>query len=154
MSGIKLCTEVRVMYGMGSDFWLELLFILAIILLLLYSFNGIMSILLKVEKKSIFSNNYVNEKHSKIDKTVRITFVVLMIIGFLVNISRLPMEMIWFFETWFLLLMLSIGRELVRAVMEWKYEDNRNAYKVTIFQIFFIIILLIILYWTDFFWTV
>ncbi|WP_399630980.1 DUF4181 domain-containing protein [Sporosarcina sp. SG10008] len=61
------------------------------------------------------------------------------------------MDSIWFFETWFLLLILSIWTELARTVMEWKYAENRNSYKLTIFQLIFIVILLSILYWTNFF---
>lgn len=139
------------MYGIGANFWLELLFILAIILLLLFSFNAVMRKLLKVEKKKVFSYNHVNEKHSKVDWTIRITIIVLMIIGFFVNVSRLPMDSIWFFETWFMLLILIIGTEVARAVIEWKYAENRNAYKFTVFQLIFILILLFILYWTNFF---
>ena len=139
------------MYGIGSDFWLELLFILAIILLFLFSFNAVMRKLLKVEKKKTFSYNHVNEKHSKIDWTIRITIIVLMTIGFIVNVSRLPMDSIWFFEPWFLLLMLIIGTEVARAIMEWKYAKNRNAHKLTIYQLIFIFILLFVLYWTNFF---
>ena len=139
------------MYGIGANFWLELLFILAIILLLLFSFNSVMRKLLKVEKKKVFSYNHVNEKHSKVDWTIRITIIVLMIIGFFVNVSRLPMDSIWFFETWFMLLILIIGTEVARAVIEWKYAENRNAYKFTVFQLIFILILLFILYWTNFF---
>lgn len=139
------------MSGIGPKFWLELLFILAILSLLLFSFNAMMSKLLKVEKKNFFSYNHVNEKHSKIDWTIRIIVIGLMIIGFFVNVSRLPMDSIWFFELWFLLLLLAIGTEVTRAIIEWKYAENRNAYKFTVFQLVFIFILLFILYWTNFF---
>lgn len=86
------------MYGTGTDFWLDLLFILATILIVLFAFNVGMRKLLKVERRKVFSYNHVNEKHSKIDWTIRISVIALLFIGFFVNVSRLPMDPFWFLE--------------------------------------------------------
>ncbi len=56
------------MCGTGTDFWLDLLLILAIILLLLFSFNAGMRKLLKVERRKVLSYNYVNDKGHLIEQ--------------------------------------------------------------------------------------
>ncbi|SET93296.1 protein of unknown function [Salinibacillus kushneri] len=139
------------MYGLGPNFWLKLVLILTIILLLLALFHTVMRKWLKVERKKLFSYNHVHEKHSKIDWTIRITFIALLTIGYFVNVSRFPMNSIWFFEPWFLMFLLIIGTEVARAIMEWKYAENRNAYKLTVSQLAFIFILFFTLFGTHFF---
>ncbi|WP_404451812.1 DUF4181 domain-containing protein [Virgibacillus necropolis] len=141
-------------YGLEPIFWLKLVLILAIILVLLVSFNEVMSKWLKVEKKklfSFFSYNHVNEKHKKVDWTIRITFIVIIILGYFINSMSNPMESNWFFEPWFLLFILIVVSETARAIMEWKYAANRNAYILTISQLVFIIILLTSMFTTNFF---
>lgn len=139
------------MFGLGPKFWLELFLVLTIVLLLLVLFNMIMSKLLKVEKKKLFSYNFVNEKHSKIDWKIRITYIVVLLIGHFVNITRDPMDWFWFFEPWFLTMVFVFTIEVVRAILEYKYAENRNDYKLTISQLVFISILFFALFWTDFF---
>lgn len=139
------------MYGLGPKFWLELFLLLTILLLLLVSFNAVMSKLLKVEKKKLFSNNFVNEKHSKIDWKLRITFIVVLLSGHFVNITRDPMDWIWFYEPWFLMMVFVFTTEVARAIMEYKYAENRNDYKLTISHLVFISVLFFALFWSDFF---
>lgn len=138
-------------YGTESTFWLKLVLMLAIILVLLVSFNTVMRKWLKVEKKKFFSYNHVNEQHKKIDWTIRITFVVFIFLGFFINSMVDPMERKWFFESWFLLFVLIFVSETARVIMEWKYAANRNAYILTVSQLVFTAIILITLFSTNFF---
>ncbi|HBW38527.1 DUF4181 domain-containing protein [Desulfosporosinus sp. BICA1-9] len=138
------------MYGLGPKFWQELFLLLTIVLLSLVSFNAVMRKLLKVEKKKLFSYNYVNEKHKKIDRTIRITSIVVLLIGSFVNMTRDPMDWIWFFEPWFLMMVFVLATEVARAIIEYKYAENRNDYKFTISQLVFIVIIFFTLYWSDF----
>lgn len=143
--------EGMIYYGVESSFWLKLILLLVIIGLLFFSFSAIMRRILKVEKKKPFSHNHLNPLHKKIDWTIRITFIVAMIVGGIINISRQPLNSILFFEPYFLLFMLIFLTEVVRAVIEWKYADNRNAYILTIVELAFITILLLSIFITDFF---
>ena len=138
------------MYGLGPKFWLDLFLMLTILLLLLVSFNAIMRKLLKVEKKKLFSYNYVNEKHSKIDWTIRIIIIVILLIGNYVNTTRDRMDWIWFFEPWHIMMVFIVATEISRAIMEFKYAENRNAYKLTIGQLVFIVVIFLSLYLSNF----
>lgn len=136
-------------YGFEPYFWLKLIIVLGVFLLLLFSFHTVMRKLLKLEKVKFFSNNYLNEKHKKLDWKIRITTIVVLLIGFIINISRGPVEKFWFFETYFLLFLSIIVSESARAYMEWKYQTNRNAYIFSISQIVFVVILMVSLLTTD-----
>lgn len=138
-------------YGFEPYFWLKLFIILGVFLLLLFLFHTVMRKLLKIEKVKFFSNNYVNEKHKKIDWKIRITFIIVLLIGFIINIIRGPVDKFWFFEPYFLLFLSIIASESARAYMEWKYQTNRNAYIFTISQLVFIVILMVSLFTTNFF---
>jgi len=138
-------------YGIESSFWLKFILLLVIVWLFFFSFSAIMRRIFNIEKKKPFSHNHLNPLHKKIDWTIRIIFIVAMIVGSIINISRQPLNSILYLEPYFLLLMLIIFTEIVRAVMEWKYADNRNAYILTVVQLAFITILLLSIFITDFF---
>ncbi|WML44674.1 DUF4181 domain-containing protein [Neobacillus sp. PS3-40] len=139
------------MYGVEPTFWLRLISLLAFVLLLLVSFNTIMRKWLKIERKKFFSYNHVNEKHKKIDWTIRITTIVSILSGYVINIMRDPINWLWFLQPWFIIFIFIVVSETVRAVMERKYAENPNAYKLTISQIIFVLILFFTLFKTDFF---
>ncbi|MEK3980886.1 DUF4181 domain-containing protein [Psychrobacillus sp. FSL K6-2836] len=139
------------MYGFERMFWLELILLITIVVLLLFLFNVVMRKWLKVEKKKIFSYNHINEKHKKIDWTIRITFLVCIMLGYFINVTREPTEWFWFLETWFLLIIFIVVSESVRAVMEWKHAVNRKDYIFTISQLVFGVILLLTVIQTNFF---
>jgi uncharacterized membrane protein YoaK (UPF0700 family) len=139
------------MYSAEPNFGLKFISLLAIILLLWVSFNTIMRKWLKVERKKLFSYNHVNEKHKKIDWTIRIITIASILIGFIINISRDSTDWFWFLQSWVVLFIFIGISETVRAVMERKYAKNPNTYKLTISELLFVIILFFILFKTDFF---
>ncbi|MHA6250458.1 DUF4181 domain-containing protein [Oceanobacillus sp. CAU 1775] len=130
-------------YTLGTDFWGRLILLLAIVGLLLFTFNFVMRKILKVERPEFFSYNHINDKHKRIDWTIRISFFILLLLGFTINVMREPHEIIAIFEPYNLLVFFIVASEGVRAYMEWKYAENRNAYIFTISQLVFAIILLI-----------
>jgi hypothetical protein len=138
-------------YFIEPTFWLKLFLALAIVVFLMVVFNAIMRKWLKVENRKFFSYNHINEKHKKIDRTIRIAFVVILLIGYVYNITVEPYERVWFFEIWFLLFIFIMVSEIVRAMMEWRYAENRKAYILTISELFFIGILLIPIFTTNYF---
>lgn len=138
------------MYGIELNFWQELFLLLTIVLLLLVSFNALMRKLLKVEKKNFFSYDHVNEEHSKIDWTIRIIFIVILLLRYFVDTTGDPMDSIWFLEPWYIMMVFIVVTEVARATKEYKYAENRNAYKLTISQLVFIVVIFLTLYWSNF----
>ncbi|MBD1383582.1 DUF4181 domain-containing protein [Bacillus sp. IB182487] len=107
--------------------------------------------LLKVEKKKFFSYNYLNDKHKKIDWTIRLIFIVLLFIGNFINVTRDPLESIWFLETHVLLFVFIIASETTRAIMEKRFAENKNDYIFTTLQLVFMSISFLSLFTTNFF---
>jgi Domain of unknown function (DUF4181) len=64
---------VMYVYGTEPAVGARLALLVAIVLLLLFSFNILARKWFKVEKKKLFSYNHVNEKHKKIDWIIRLS---------------------------------------------------------------------------------
>ncbi|EFV75544.1 MULTISPECIES: DUF4181 domain-containing protein [Cytobacillus] len=140
------------MYVIDPMFWPKLLLLITIVGVLIYSFELGLRKWLKVEKKKFFSYNHINDKHKKVDWTIRIGFLVTLLTGYVINMKRYPMEFIWYLEPAVLLIVFIVLSETARAFMEWKFAENRKAYLVTIFHLAFVLFLLFIVIKTDFFW--
>lgn len=138
-------------YGVDSAFWLKFFLFMLVLSLVMFLFGVVARRMLKVKRKKLFSHNHLNDTHKKIDWTIRITFIVAIIIGGIINISRFPLRPILYLEPYFLGILLVYLSEIVRAVMEWKHAENRNDYIFTIAQLIFITFILIILFTTRFF---
>ncbi|WP_117149162.1 MULTISPECIES: DUF4181 domain-containing protein [Paraliobacillus] len=141
------------MYGYGVEpiIWLKLVILLAVVLLLWVTFSTIMRKWLQVERKKFFSYNHINEKHKKVDWIIRIAAILSLLLGFAINITRDPSDWYWFLQSWFILIIFVVVSQIGRAVMERKYAQNPNAYKLTVSEIIFILILFFTLFKTDFF---
>ncbi|WP_026675284.1 DUF4181 domain-containing protein [Alkalihalobacterium bogoriense] len=139
------------MYYTESSFWMNLLLLLSVVFVLWFLFNILIRKWLQVERKKFFSYNHVNEKHKKIDWTIRIITSVVFMVGFFITYMWEPADISWFIQPWFILVIFIIVSELVTAVMERKYAENPNAYKFTVSQVIFLLIVLFTLYITDFF---
>ena len=97
---------------------------------------------LKVEKRKVFSYNYVSEKHKKIDKTIRTISIISIIVFTFISVYKYNSEGIWRFVPSILILVSVVITELVRAFIEWKYSANPKAYIFTLSQLFFLMFLL------------
>lgn len=137
-------------YGLEADFWWRLLLLIAIFSLLLFAFGTVARKWWKVKRGKILTNTYVNERHKEIDWFLRSLSIFSILAGFAINSTRPPLEWYWFLQPWFIgLFFLFIG-EIVRAFMQYKYAENHNAYKVTISNTVFAIILYVTLATTNF----
>ncbi|TMU85052.1 DUF4181 domain-containing protein [Bacillus sp. BHET2] len=134
-----------------NDFWLKLMLLLIGFSTITFLFNRVMRKWLKVEKKKWFSYNHLNDTHMKMDWTLRISFVIVLVIGFFINVTRGPSESIWFLETPFLVIVFVIISETVRAIMEKKYAENKNDYLFTISQLVFLSIVFLSVFATNLF---
>ncbi|MDW7669850.1 MAG: DUF4181 domain-containing protein [Bacillota bacterium] len=131
--------------------WIKLFLFIGILLLLSSIFSSLMRKFLKVEKKKVFSNKPLNEKHKKIDRIIRTSFIIILLITQIFIIARVIKEPAWYLKSPFLIITFSVASGIVRAFMEWKYAENRKEYIFTISQLIFILIMLLILLSTNFF---
>ena len=119
--------------------------------LLIVAFSFGMSKILKVEREKWFSYNHINDLHKKIDWAIRITFTITLLVSTYYMIYSDSSETVWYFETWFLLIVFVAISESVRAYMEWRYIENRKVYVLTILEMVFMIVLVTFIVTTNFF---
>ncbi|WP_430786471.1 DUF4181 domain-containing protein [Virgibacillus flavescens] len=120
-------------YGLPPHFWLYLVLFISSIALLIYVFDILVRKWLGVERKRVFSYNHINDFHKKVDTTIRIISVFVMI-------SFIPLMsygLINFYFQSIAITIFLIVSELVRAFMEWKYVNNSKAYIVTLINLGF-----------------
>lgn len=98
-----------------------------------------------------FSNNYVNEIHKKLDWSVRIIFIILFLISNYYTFTNESTGTYFNLIPWFVLIILLILSELLRAFMEWKYAENKRDYIATIAELLLGISIVILLILTNFF---
>ncbi|MDI2588447.1 DUF4181 domain-containing protein [Psychrobacillus sp. NEAU-3TGS] len=124
------------------------LFIVAMFLVM-FIFNRIMAKVLKVEKKRIFSNNYVNELHKKLDWILLIAFIIVFIVF---NMGKIEYPQLannpWYFLG--VLSIIFVLGQLVRVFMEWKYATNRRDYLYTLSEMLFMVIIIFTFAQTNF----
>ncbi|PFG12205.1 DUF4181 domain-containing protein [Bacillus sp. es.036] len=135
-----------------ETFWVTVILVLSTFGLGLYYLKKALRKWLKVEKKSMFSYNHVNDTHRKLDWTIRISFMLLLISGLFINIERIPLEPLWYLQTHIIMFGFIIVTETVRAIMEKRYAENKNDYLFTLFQLGVIVVFLLSLFLTNFFW--
>ncbi len=131
--------------------WIKLFLFIGILLLLSFIFSFLMRNFLNVEKRKAFSYNHVNEKHKRIDRIIRTSFIIILLITQIFIIARVIKEPTWYLKTPSLIIIFSVASGIVRAFMEWKYAENRKEYIFTISELSFTLILVLILLSTNFF---
>ncbi|WP_433748066.1 DUF4181 domain-containing protein [Falsibacillus pallidus] len=124
------------------SFGLKFILVLLGIGVVMFSLNWILRKIFKVERMKWFSYNHVNERHKKIDWTIRISVIVLLVFQFALNAKNGFINTPWYLQTYNLLFIFIIFTEAVRAFMEKKYAKNKKQYLVTAYQLLFICILL------------
>lgn len=132
-----------------GEFFPKLILVFSIFGLFVFLINKFLRKWLNVEKKKLFSYNHVNDKHKKIDWSIRIIFIFFMFISLFINVD--PLKHIWFLETHNLLLVFIIVSEIVRVIMEKRYAENKNDYIFSAIQLMVILIFLFSVVSTDFF---
>ena len=108
-----------------------------------------MAKVLKVEKKRIFSNSYVNAVHKKIGGILGITLLVIILV---LNMRQFEDPELatdpWYFLGF--LMVFFVLDELVRAFMEWKYATNRRDYLYKLSEMLFMVIIIFTFAQTNF----
>ncbi|SES34391.1 DUF4181 domain-containing protein [Psychrobacillus sp. OK032] len=129
--------------------WVKIILLLVAMFVLTFIFNKVITKVLKVDKKSSFSNSYVNDLHKKIGGILSITFLVIIIVFNMrqfesPELAKSP----WYFLG--VLMIYFVIDQLVRAFMEWKYAINRKDYIYTLSEMFLIIIIIFVFAQTNF----
>lgn len=106
---------------------LIVIFLLLSIVFSFVVFNILIPKLLKIERKKWFSYNHVNDLHKKIDFTIRLIFTLLLFTRIFYPIFTDSIEMSWYFELWFILIVSYLLTDSVRCYMEWKCEASHRA---------------------------
>lgn len=127
--------------------------IVAVVLLLsvFYLLDVLLRRYLKLEKVNFFKNNYVNDKHQKIDWTLRFMLVFGYLVMAIIMSSGEKTTTAFFFVFVSYSLLNAIVLELVRAYMQKKYAENKNEYIPTLIQLSLLIIVVPTLLYTKFF---
>lgn len=127
--------------------------IIAVVLLLsvFYLLDRLLRHYLKLEKVNFFKNNYVNDKHQKIDWTLRFILVFGYLVMAIIMSSGEKTTTTFFFVFVSYSLLNAIVLELVRAYMQKKYAENKNEYIPTLIQLSLLIIVVPTLLYTRFF---
>ena len=81
-----------------ESIFVKLILVLSIFGFFLFFVNNVLRKWLNVERKKIFTYGHVNDKHKKLDWTIRFIFTVLLFISFFTNVIRDPIEQSLVFE--------------------------------------------------------
>lgn len=136
-------TNINIQFG-------PLMLFLIVLVLVVSTFGFVIRKLLGVERKKWFSYNHINERHKKLDWSVRIIFMSLFLISYYM-IDNDTFGIPWYFETWFILIVFLITTELLRTYMEWKYAENKRDFVATLAEMLFMISIVFLTITTDFF---
>ncbi|UTE78651.1 DUF4181 domain-containing protein [Rossellomorea sp. KS-H15a] len=125
---------------------------LSIYALSIFLFNAGMRKILNVKRKKRFSYNHVNDHHKKLDWMIRITFLILIVIGGIYHAFNMDQEgRVWYLQPYIMVFGFCLVSETVRAIFEKKHSENPNDYKFTLSQLAYLSITLLLFFTTEFF---
>ncbi|WP_025784573.1 DUF4181 domain-containing protein [Sporosarcina sp. D27] len=134
-----------------DSFVVKLIIAVVLCMGMFYLLDSLLRRYLKLEKVNFFKNNYVNDKHQKMDWTLRF----ILVFGYLVMAiimssgEKTTTTVFIIFVSYSLL--NAIVLELVRAYMQKKYAEHKNEYIPTLVQLSLLIIVVPTLLYTKFF---
>ena len=107
-----------------ENFWVNMCIFLVVTVGSIVLFNALMRKLLKVEKRKFFSYNFVNDLHKKGEWTIRISFIIILIVIAFAYKNSLFVSIT--------LLTLFVSLTIFRAIIEKKYAENPKEYLYTL----------------------
>lgn len=131
--------------GMPPGFWVELIKILSVAILLVGVIPAVFRYRMGASKKKWFSYNHINEFHKKVDWTLRIVFMISLIISAILFTSQ---PFITYIICGFFIL-TQIG---VQAYIEWRFSDNKKDFQVSLIQLTLTFVTLFgFIFWFEYF---
>lgn len=112
-------------------------------LVLTFVFHFFMRRYLKIEKREGFVRKHINKQHKKIEQILMGIFIILMIGSYFYETRTLNAAS-GVFTMGIIILGFIAASELIRAYMEWKYLENRKDYILTLSELLFSVVILVI----------
>lgn len=120
---------------------LNLVFIAAIYIILVFLFHRVISRYLGLKKRKFFSHEMINEQHETGDKLIGYLAVVTLIAGFILHITTDFDEEYWFLQPYFIIAFFFVARQLWKSFMERKWMGSTKEYLYTLMEAALYIIL-------------
>nr|WP_275579578.1 DUF4181 domain-containing protein [Jeotgalibacillus terrae] len=94
-----------------------------------------------------FKRYYINDTHKKVD---RIMFFLILTVVIVVFVIQVPIifndgELKWYLDPMPWIIVLLIIDECIKTYLEWKHQENRRNYKLTLLETGLIILLAVII---------
>lgn len=132
-------------YGMLPGFWTEFIIIILIIILLVGIIPAVFRYKMRADKKKWFSYNHINKLHKKIDWTLRIVYMISLIVSAIFFYTKPLLISI-------ILAVFVLSQISVQAFIEWKFSENRKNFKVSLIQLGLTLITLVgVFFWIKYY---
>ncbi|MGN7410869.1 DUF4181 domain-containing protein [Sporosarcina sp. SAFN-010] len=132
-------------YGMPPGFWTEFIIIILIIILLVGIIPAVFRYKMRADKKKWFSYNHINKFHKKIDWTLRIVYMISLIVSAIFFYTKPLLISI-------ILAVFVLSQISVQAFIEWKFSENRRNFKVSLIQLGLTLITLVgVFFWIKYY---
>ena len=129
----------------------QLLIIFGIMAVLIFGSSYIIREYYRVEQLSLWRKAYVNAQHKEADRMARYITIVLILIATFMTLLNYPEEEVWYLNPLTYLIGLSVVRNIIKAIMEKRYVENIKYYKATIVETVVLILIIIVVFQTNFF---
>lgn len=117
--------------GVENNVGLKLLIILIIFLGASLLFDLVLTKILKLERRKFFSYNHINKVHVRIDWSIRMAFMFILLASYIINYYY----NLWYLQPYYVLLLFIIISGVVRAIIELKYLKNLREALFTVLQL-------------------
>lgn len=130
---------------MSEGFWTEPIIILLFTILLVGIIPAIFRYKMGADKKKWFSYNHINKLHKKIDWTLRIIYLISIIVSAIFFYTKPLLISI-------ILAVFVLSQIIVQAFIEWKFSENRKNFKVSLIQLGLTLITLVgVFFWIKYY---
>ncbi|MFC4558281.1 DUF4181 domain-containing protein [Virgibacillus kekensis] len=120
-----------------EPFFGNFILLIALLVLIICIFSFILRKVLKVERRKLISQDYLNELHKKGDRTIRILYTAVSLVLVFVTVSGHVQYDSWLVIGFAVVFLIMDGT--FRAIMEWKFKKGHNDYLYTFIQMIFLL---------------
>ncbi|KIL51558.1 hypothetical protein KP77_10700 [Jeotgalibacillus alimentarius] len=134
----------------GFGIFLTLLVVFGVLLL----FRPVVGRMMGVDPQKIsLKRHYINETHKKIEWVLFGALITVIITVFIIQVPLIFNDegLKWYLDPMPWILVLLVISESIKAYLEWKHEENRRNYKLTLLGTGLVILLAVIIIPTGFF---
>lgn len=125
------------MFEVEGAFWLNLLILFIVFFVVIYLFELVVRKILNLERRKIFSYNHINKIHERIDWSIRISFIFILLAAYIFSYYY----SFWYIQPYIILVIFIVVSGIARAILEFKYVPNRKEALFTILQLVFHLLL-------------